>query len=243
MADQLTTGPGFTKPEVGGSDSTWGQKLNGNFDALAAEFTKTFAGNPNGFVAGNYVGQSLWDSVNQKEWRCKTAGNTGSAVWVDTGGFPTDTKQPFIGIAAAPEGWAIDTTSAYNNAALRIVNSAPGAVTGGSVNFTDLFGGATGSYTLLAADIPAHVHGLGSHTHTMAHTHTIQAVQSHNGDGPSGGPNTYAGPVQGAAVTSGVSTPNTGAASGNTDANVGGGGHSHSIGALKYIDAAICKHL
>jgi hypothetical protein len=34
MADTLTSNYGFTKPEIGGSDDTWGNKLNGNWDKV-----------------------------------------------------------------------------------------------------------------------------------------------------------------------------------------------------------------
>ena len=38
MADALTPNLGLTKPDVGASDDTWGEKLNGNFDILDTAF-------------------------------------------------------------------------------------------------------------------------------------------------------------------------------------------------------------
>ncbi len=69
--------------------------------------------------------------------------------------FPSGTKMLFVQ-EAAPSGWTKDTDQ--NDKALRVVSGTPG--TGGATGFTSVFGSgkATVSYTLLAADIPAHVH-------------------------------------------------------------------------------------
>lgn len=67
--------------------------FNGNLDLPAGSVTsqawvpfamiRTFAGNPNGSVAGQLL-WFCWDSVGQNLYICTTAGNEAGAVWTST---------------------------------------------------------------------------------------------------------------------------------------------------------------
>lgn len=152
------------------------------------------------------------------------------------------TKLLFPGIASAPAGWSIDTTAAYDQAAIRVRTSASTG-TGGSVDFATAFAnGSTGSYTLQIADLPAHSHDLGNHTHDMGnHTHGFTAVLSPDGTPTGSGGASFGHPGAQAGTTGGPSTNTTGAAGGNTGNAGGGGGHSHGLVlAVKYVDSCIC---
>lgn len=92
---------------------------------------------------------------------------------------------------AAPTGWTKSVT--HNDKALRVVSGA--ASSGGATAFTSVFGSgkSTSSYTLLAADIPAHTHTgttdaqSADHTHSGttssdgAHTHAQNHIKSSSG--------------------------------------------------------------
>ena len=54
MADIFTPKLGLTKPDVGGSDDTWGEKLNSNFDILDTAYDPASTGHPD------------WDDVTGK---------------------------------------------------------------------------------------------------------------------------------------------------------------------------------
>ncbi len=247
MADSTTVGPGFTKPEVGGSDSTWGGKLNANFDSQAAELTKTYAGNPNGFVAGVYVGQTLWDSTNQIRWTCKTAGSAGGAVWKETGGKPSGHKDIFPHISAAPQDYSIDTTAALNNAALRIVTSAPGANNGGSLDFTTAFAASRTSdgHTLVISEIPAHTHGAGTYVDGGATTGiSAGSVTMPSGSATDGSGGISIPTAGGIGAISSITRPANQSVAGTSGSTGSGGAHTHGMPsfAVKYADSCICIH-
>lgn len=82
---------------------------------------------------------------------------SGTIATLTTAGFASGTKMSFYQ-ASAPTGWTKDTTSALNDAVLRIVTGSGGS-TGGSTNFsTWAASSSTSAYTLTTSDIPSHNH-------------------------------------------------------------------------------------
>ena len=249
MADSFTSNLVLTKPEVGGSESDWGGKLNADFDAIASDASKTNAGDPNGSVAGDYIGQRCYDTTNRVIWVCRSAGNAASALWACTG-IALSTKLLFPDTTTAPAGWTILTTSGYNNSTVRI-NTAGTGSTAGSVDFDTAFaaGRTSDSHIITTAEMPAHTHTASSHTHTFsATTGSTQLTPTfHSG---------FAVGAQAAAYSPGegtygdASTAHTHTVSGTTggttssDASAGSdGGHTHGMPsfAVKYVHSVICS--
>ena len=176
----------------------------------------------------------VWDSGSLQN---ETLSISLHIIGADERTFPSGTKLIFPGISSAPAGWTIDTTTAYDKAAIRIRTSGSTS-TGGSVDFETAFAsGSTGSYTLLAADMPSHTHTGTVSITDPGHFHSIspQAAQL------SGSFNRVSGSGldSGASATQSATTGITATVSLN---NIGGGGgHSHSLSlAVKYLDACIC---
>lgn len=239
MADTFTSDLVLTKPEVGGSENDWGAKLNSNFDAIADDASKTYAGDPNGSVAGDYIGQRVYDTTNRITWVCRTAGNASTAVWTATG-IAYQTKLIFPDTATAPAGWTILTTAGYNNAAIRI-NTAGTASTGGAVDFDTAFaaGRSADSHTLTTGEIPVH-----NHTGTVSisdpgHYHTYNEP-SFTASAPGGG----ASLVRTSLPNVATSINTTGITATTTINDAGsGGGHVHGLPsfAVKYVHSIIAQ--
>jgi hypothetical protein len=166
--------------------------------------------------------------------------------------FAAATKMLFYQ-SAAPTGWTRVVDAALNDHALRVVTS--GAWTSGtqgtnafSAQFASLAEGASpgvGSHTLVAAEIPAHTHGLSAASVASggaSHTHNINVKANSTATGSV----SVAGSSQAADVTlptTATTAAHTHGLSGSTDINVGGGGgHSHTVDLrVKYLDMILCS--
>lgn len=79
----------------------------------------------------------------------------------DVEAFPQGTRMLFNN-DTAPSGWTKETSSAYNDAALRTVNGSVSS--GGNIDFSTVFGKTgTDGHTLTTSEMPSH-----SHTHSRA---------------------------------------------------------------------------
>lgn len=166
-------------------------------------------------VAGIVVPQSaratvISDSTNG----CRIASDT----------IPAGTSMVFHQ-ATAPSGWTQITSSAYNNASLRVVNSTGGG-TGGSSSFTDVFQ----SRTILQTNLPnvslsGTTNTTGDHAHTYSYTSIIGFVPGSSSGG---------GLV---ANTSGT-TSTAGNHSHTVSVSLGGSGTPMDF-AVKYIDIIV----
>jgi hypothetical protein len=81
MATTTLPKTGLNKQDEG--DVDWETALNTGFDNLESRIERTFAGDPNGNVAGYWIGQPCWDSTNNRLYLCTTTGNAANAVWTE----------------------------------------------------------------------------------------------------------------------------------------------------------------
>lgn len=151
---------------------------------------------------------ALMMSEGSGNWRCL---DYNRATYAPSAQFPSGTAVVFAQ-TNAPTGWTKSST--HNNKALRVVTGAVSS--GGTTAFTSVFGSgkSTGSYTLQAADVPAH-------------THT--AYWGTDGGG-----------LTGILLGSGDDTDGTSGNAITTSSYGGGGGHSHTLSLdLQYADVII----
>lgn len=135
---------------------------------------------------------------------------------------------------AAPTGWTKLTTN--NDKALRVVSGT--ASTGGATAFTSVFGAgkSSASYTLQAADIPAHAHTFSGTTSGQSADHSHGGVRT-----ISAGTHAVNGAADQHAIlagsTGGTSNDHTHTYSGTTSSIGSTGGHAHTLSLdLQYVD-------
>lgn len=81
MTVNYTTKLGLAKADLGDEVGAWHTLWNDNQDIIEAAVACNYAGDPNGNVAGYWIGQNCYDTSNGIMYTCTTAGNAASAVW------------------------------------------------------------------------------------------------------------------------------------------------------------------
>lgn len=230
------TGPSVWQLDKAGGIKIVSDRHDTHDQDLAAGINACLAKNGENVATGN---------LNLGAFRITNAGNAvadGDLATLGqvkgTLGAPSGTKLLFPGTAAVPAGWSIDTTGAYDDAAIRI-RTTGSTGTGGDQGFTTAFasGRSSAGYTLQTADIPAHLHTGSVSIIDPTHSHGIspQAATMSGSSNVIGG--NGVGP--GAASTQGAATGITATTSIN---NAGGGGsHAHVLAsfAVKYVDSVV----
>lgn len=94
---------------------------------LNVSSVKTFAGNPNGSVAGNSTSPAsiVWDSTNNKLWVCTTGGIASAAVWT----------ADYQGIFASANTWTAQNIFTNSTGAIATL-AGPLAIPGGRLTLT-----------------------------------------------------------------------------------------------------------
>lgn len=82
MAITYTTKLGLSLAgSLGDAAGTWHTLWNADHNALEARLAATYAGDPNGNVAGYWIGQHCYDTSNHVVYTCTTTGDAATAVW------------------------------------------------------------------------------------------------------------------------------------------------------------------
>jgi len=119
FADTTTPVLGLTKPDVGGSDDTWGEKLNGNFDIIDALGTSVATNTANININANNI---VTNAAN-------IAANT-AAIATKIGEAPNDGQQ----YARKNLGWSVVTGGGSGGgASVYVQDTPPSGVAAGSL--------------------------------------------------------------------------------------------------------------
>ena len=213
-----------------------------------------------------------------KSGSAKTTVTPGGTTLVATDGtniskisseFESGTRMAFAQ-AAAPTGWTVETSTIYNNSALRIITAATsgtGGGSGGTISFNNAFNtaiqvtvagdtvngtlsGNVSATVLTTAQIPAHRHLMFANT-TVGNsggqsTATTQVPVERGGEGAGSEDHKYAMGTTGTEATLGR-TSSIGSSSSHTHSLVGKGSHNHAVSITgtfnlnpRYINFIVC---
>jgi hypothetical protein len=179
-ANVFANSPTLVTPALGTPSS--GNLANCTFPTLNQNTTGTAAGLSSTLVVGS--GGTGITSAG-------TAGNvltSNGSAWVSSApgaAFPSGTRMSF-NQTAAPTGWTKDTSSAINDAVLRLVTGSVSS--GGSTGFSSWNSTtATGAYTLATADIPSHTHTAAVVTSSMVNSQFQTGTAGAGDTGATGG--------------------------------------------------------
>lgn len=242
-----TPNHGFPRPEY--RTTNWHTIMSAFMDKLDLRMPNSYAGNPNTNVAGQYVGQPMFDRTNSKLYICTTVGDASTAVWQEQSGFPTGGIIMWSGtIATIPTGWALCNGSngtpdlrdrfiigARSDDAGVAKTNVTGSLTstgGAATAVSDSQGAHTHSGTTDSSNVtlPAHTHGLSGVTISSsgAHTHTTPSLTG-SGFGGSGLSN-GAGGAASTVYNTGSDGAHSHTLSGSTDSTgSGSGAHTHTF--------------
>ncbi len=245
MPDTFTANFDFTQPEVGGSDETWGDKLNANWgalDTLLREIRLSLVGQVSGFAAT--TAPDGWLKCNGQA----VSRTTYADLWTHaqaSGNLAATEGGKLSGEFGPGDGSTTFSLPDYRGKFLRAWDDSAGVDTGRAIGSEQASANLAHGHSGSTASAGGHSHsgttaGNGGHSHSGT---TASDTHSHSGSANSNGSHSHTGSTaSGGAHTHDISThefTNTqgsqiasqsgGTVRTDSDAALSAGSHSHSL--------------